>query len=350
MDKFQIAEISGCQAHAGTKATEDVITIAKRIGFAPLYVQMNDLKSGVLHKLNRQFKFYVDWEKAYRRVTAGSIILLQHPFHYPQMTREKILLKMKNEKNVCFVSVVHDVEELRTLGKEEYHKHEFEFMMKIADVLIVHNNVMRDFFITKGFNKEKIVVLGIFDYLRNESNSKLPVFEKSVTIAGNLDVKKSGYIAGLTKLDCKFHLYGPNYSLNNAVNVTYGGVLLPDQVPEVLTKGFGLIWDGDSVETCEGGFGEYLRYNNPHKLSLYLSSGLPVIIWKYAAEAKFVEENGVGYTVESLSEMPELLNRISEAEYKNVAENVRKLSKKLTDGEYMQRALKNAMEIIRIQK
>ena len=133
MDKFQIAEISGCQAHAGTKATEDVITIAKRIGFEPLYVQMNDLKPGVLHKLNRQFRFYVDWEKAYKRATAGSIILLQHPFHYPQMTREKTLLKMRNKKNVHFISIVHDVEELRILGKEQYHKREFEFMMKIAD-------------------------------------------------------------------------------------------------------------------------------------------------------------------------------------------------------------------------
>lgn len=71
---------------------------SKRIGFEPLYVQMNDLKPGVLHKLNRQFRFYVDWEKAYRRATAGSIILLQHPFHYPQMTREKTLLKMRNKK------------------------------------------------------------------------------------------------------------------------------------------------------------------------------------------------------------------------------------------------------------
>lgn len=350
MDKFQIAEISGCQAHAGTKATEDVITIAKRMGVVPLYIRMNDLKSGVLHKLNRQFRFYMDWKKAYQSIAVGSCVLLQHPFHYPQMTREKTLLKMKNKKKVHFVSVVHDVEELRTLGKEQYHKHEFEFMMKIADTLIVHNNVMRDFFIEKGFDKEKIVVLGIFDYLREKSNTKLPVFEKSVTIAGNLDVKKSGYIAGLPMLDCKFHLYGPNYSLDKAANVTYGGILLPDQVPEVLTKGFGLIWDGDSIETCKGGFGDYLRYNNPHKLSLYLSSGLPVIIWKYAAEAKFVEENNVGYTIESLSEISQLLKRISEDEYKKMAENVRKFSKRLTDGEYMQQALKNAMEIMLIKK
>lgn len=346
MDKFQIAEISGCQAHAGTKATEDVITIAKRIGFEPLYVQMNDLKPGVLHKLNRQFRFYVDWEKAYRRATAGSIILLQHPFHYPQMTREKTLLKMRNKKNVHFISIVHDVEELRILGKEQYHKREFEFMMKIADVLIVHNNVMRDFFIAKGFDKEKIVVLGIFDYLRNESNSKLPVFEKSVTIAGNLDVKKSGYLANLPDVNCKFYLYGPNFSLGEADNVIYDGVLLPDQIPKVLTKGFGLIWDGDSIETCKGGFGDYLRYNNPHKLSLYLSSGLPVIIWKNAAEAKFVEENGVGYTVESLHDVQKLMEMISENKYKKMAERVREVSKRLIDGEYMQTALTNAMSII----
>lgn len=346
MNTFQIAEISSNQAHAGTKATEDVITIAEKIGFKPLYVQMNDLKSGILHKVNRQIRFFKDWQKAYRAVTDESIVLLQHPFHYPQLTRESILLKLKKEKKVHFISIVHDVEELRTLGKEEYHKHEFEFMMQIADVLIVHNDVMRDFFIKKGFSKKKIVVLEIFDYLRNERNDELALYEKSITIAGNLDVEKSGYLMHLSEVECKFCLYGPNYSLGNAENITYGGVLPPDQVPRVLTKGFGLIWDGDSIKTCRGGFGDYLRYNNPHKLSLYLSSGLPVIIWKQAAEATFVEKNGVGYTVKSLYEIPELMKKISENEYKNITENVSRISKKLINGEYMQLALREALSNI----
>lgn len=350
MNKFQIAEISGEQAHAGTKATEDVITIAKKIRFAPLYIHMNDLKLGMWHKLNRQFRFLIDWENAYRTITDGSVVLLQHPFHYPQMTREKILLKMKNEKNVNFISIVHDVEELRSLGKEKYHKHEFEFMMQIADVLIVHNSVMRDFFVEKGFNKERIVVLGIFDYLRDESNGHLPVFERTVIIAGNLDAKKSRYLVELPKLDCKFYLYGPNYGLEDATNVIFGGVLPPERVPKVLTKGFGLIWDGDSIETCKGGFGDYLRYNNPHKLSLYLSSGVPVIIWKDAAEAEFVVNNGVGYTVESLYEIPKLLENVSENEYKKMAENVRNISKKLMNGNYMYQALKEAEYKLRVMK
>ena len=219
-------------------------------------------------------------------------------------------------------------------------------MMQIADVLIVHNTVMRDFFVQRGFDKSRIVVLEIFDYLRSGTNHKLPIYEKSIMIAGNLDSRKSGYISGLPEIACKFYLYGPNYSLGESDNITYGGVLSPEQVPEVLTKGFGLIWDGNTVETCKGGTGEYLKYNNPHKLSLYLSSGLPVIIWKDAAEAKFVCENGVGYTIDSLREIPELMERISESDYERISKNVRNISEKLTTGKYMQCALDKAVEII----
>lgn len=289
MNRFQIAEIAGEQSHAGTKATEDVIAIAKRLDFEPVYIHMNDLQPGAIHKVKRQARFYVDWKHAYKLIENNSVVLLQHPFHYPQLERERILLKLKRKKNVRFISIVHDVEELRTLGKKKYHMHEFEFMTKIADVLIIHNDVMRDFFIKKGFDDRKMVTLGIFDYLMKENNDILPTYEKSINIAGNLDIKKSGYLSCLSEVNCRFHLYGPNYSLGDAPSITYGGVLLADQIPKVLTKGFGLIWDGDSIDTCKGGYGDYLRYNNPHKLSLYLSSGLPVIIWKYAAEAAFVE-------------------------------------------------------------
>ena len=34
------------------------------------------------------------------------------------------------------------------------------------------------------------------------------------------------------------------------------------------------MWDGPSPDTCAGVYGAYLRYNNPHKTSLYLAAGL----------------------------------------------------------------------------
>lgn len=244
--------------------------------------------------------------------------------------------------------MVHDVAELRGPKTDAYHKREFKRMMEIADVLIVHNDVMRDFFIKKGFDENRIVTLGIFDYLQEKRDRALPTFDESVIIAGNLNLKKSGYLKNLPELKSKFRLYGPNYSMAEAPNITYGGVLSPEHIPDVLTSGFGLIWDGDSIETCEGGTGEYLRYNNPHKLSLYLSSGLPVIIWKEAAEAGFVEENHVGYTIDSLYDIPKIMNTISAEEYRNIAENVKRIAGKMADGGFMRDALETAVGLIEI--
>lgn len=352
MDKYQIVVVSAKESHAGTKAPEDVTTIAKKLNFEPFYIRLNNSKPGLLNKIRRQFQFLCNWENVYKSAKGDSIILLQHPFYTRQLKRESTLLKLKKKKHVHFICVVHDVDDLRVSDTprpyktEKYFRREFELMMQIADVLIVHNTVMRDFFVQRGFDKSRIVVLEIFDYLRSGTNHRPPIYEKSITIAGNLDSRKSGYISGLPEIACKFYLYGPNYSLGESDNITYGGVLSPEQVPEVLTKGFGLIWDGNTVETCKGGTGEYLKYNNPHKLSLYLSSGLPVIIWKDAAEAKFVCENGVGYTIDSLREIPELMERISESDYERMSKNVKNISEKLTTGKYMQCALDKAVEII----
>ena len=82
--------------------------------------------------------------------------------------------------------------------------------------------------------------------------------------------------------------------------------------------------------------------NNPHKLSLYIAVGLPVIIWDEAAEAEFVKRENIGWTVSSLYELPDKLANISEGDYTVMRNNAVRISKKLRDGEYMTRALKNA--------
>ena len=69
---------------------------------------------------------------------------------------------IKRKKHVKFISLIHDVEELRAFRYNDYYKGEFEFMLRIADVLIVHNAVMKQFFIERGVSEEKIVTLEIF--------------------------------------------------------------------------------------------------------------------------------------------------------------------------------------------
>lgn len=93
------------------------------------------------------------------------------------------------------------------------------------------------------------------------------------------------------------------------------GFVKSDDLIATAQGDFGLVWDGTSVSTCTGDFGEYLQYNNPHKTSLYIRCQLPVIIWNKAALADFVRENGIGICVDSLEELEKILNTLSEEEY-----------------------------------
>jgi hypothetical protein len=91
-----------------------------------------------------------------------------------------------------------------------------------------------------------------------------------------------------------------------------------------------------------GNTGEYLRVNTSHKLSLYLASGLPVIIWDEAAMAEFVLENDVGLVVSSLYQLEEKLGEVSEEDYFRYASNARKIGQRLRNGEYTKAAIKEA--------
>ena len=96
--------------------------------------------------------------------------------------------------------------------------------------------------------------------------------------------------------------------------------------------------------------GLYLKYNNPHKTSLYLSSGLPVIIWSDAALAKFVKINNVGITVDSLSDVSEKIKQITQVDYDIMAHNAKRISQKLTNGYFLKRSLEKSEDYILNQK
>lgn len=352
MEKYQIIEVSNNFNHAGSKAIVDVSEIASNIGYKPIYIRMLTTKISKIAKIQRQLGYFGDWNKCYEKISEDAIVLLQHPFHHKQLTRQKILKKLKDKKRVKFIAMIHDVEELRGFRYNNYYKKEFDFMLQIADVFIVHNEFMKNFFEKKGVSKEKLIELQLFDYLQPIKNNKNILFERSISIAGNLDIKKCGYIARLGEIGVKVKLFGPNYEhgldINN--NVEYQGQFSPDQIPLKLTAGFGLVWDGESIDDCSGQAGQYLRYNNPHKLSLYLSSGLPVVIWSGAAEAEFVRKNHLGLCVGSLLELKKIFENMNENVYKTYVSAVMSIGEGIRRGEYGTKAITLAEKQIRYKE
>lgn len=347
--KYQIVELNLELNHAGSKATQDVYEIVRSLGYKANIIRTATTVDSFMAKIQRQIFFFIDWLKVYFSIEPNSIVFIQNPYHHKQLIRNWVLEGLKRKKNVKFISLVHDVEELRKGLYNNYYKSEFKTMLSLADVIIVHNDKMKDFFIKKGFPETKLVSLKIFDYLTDSKPSDSNVkFERSISIAGNLDIKKSAYISQLGKLGVVVNLYGPNFShlLEKYKEIKYHGSFPASDIPNHLNSGFGLVWDGNSIDSCSGDFGEYLQYNNPHKLSLYLASGIPVVIWDKAAESKFVKENNLGLCVSSLYELQDKLNSITEQEFNEMIDNVEKQTDLLIHGKYTEASILEAEKII----
>ena len=186
-----------------------------------------------------------------------------------------------------------------------------------------------------------VLFLEIFDYLIPKFQEKTTLTkDRPIIVAGNLAKEKAGYLYVLPETP-SYNLYGVGFDKNRALeNEAYFGSFLPDELPSALEGGFGLVWDGDSAETCSGVFGEYLRFNNSHKASLYLASGFPLVVWKQSALSRFVLENGCGIAVESLHDLKNTIENLSDADYQELIANAKNIGKKIRDGFYLTSALK----------
>ncbi len=343
------------QRTAGTKARDDIAKILDGMGYQSIAVTVPEVdrgKQNALQKLEFHAKLRRIWDKSLKDLQKDDELVIQFP-----ILNHSVLLKGSIEKlhrkGVKIILLIHDLEMLRWVMRDDISKREKlrlrleeESLLNACDAMIVHNYRMKQKLTKMGFDENKMVVLGIFDYLvpDKEDNFAKTCADGPVVVAGVLRRHKAAYTYDLPS-EPDYRLYGVGYEGEPRENVEYLGSFPPDDLPGVMEGKFGLVWDGDSTQTCAGAFGKYMRVNNPHKTSLYLSSGLPVVIWKDAALARFVEKNGCGITVESLQELPEKLAGISNEEYRKICDNTKVISAKMRDGYYTKRAVEKASSL-----
>ncbi len=301
-----------------------------------------------------------EWEKKTSILERGDVLLVQFPAVNHSLFLCRVLKSLK-KRGIFLVAVLHDVEAIRGLKrrnkslKNRLRKYFEEVLcLKYFDKLIVHNARMSKM-VGKAMNipAEKMVDLKIFDYLAGETDSGSRDKSDGVIIAGNLTPVKAGYVYSLPE-DVRWNLYGVNFAgraltaekaaeLKPEKGVVYYGSFPAEEIAENLEGGFGLVWDGPSCRSCEGVYGEYLRINNPHKTSLYLAAGLPVIIWKEAALAPFILARECGVAVGSLSEIREVTQGMDEKTYSALRENAQAVGRLLIAGEFTKRAVRAAL-------
>ena len=284
------------------------------------------------------------------KVHRGDVVLIQYPFKKFYVMQCE-LARLKGAKTI---TLIHD---LGTFRRRKLTATQEMKRLSHTDHLIVHNESMKRWLEEHGWNKG-ITCLEIFDYLvgeqgpqgaENREHSK-----PRIVYAGGFGEKKSSFVYKIDKVmaGLEFQLYGKGETAGYAEywdNVKYMGCLSSDELIRTVDADWGLVWDGDAVETLSGNWGEYLKLNNPHKTSFYLCAGLPVVMWTGSAMAPFILEHKLGITVDSLEELPLKLIMMPKEEYKELKDSAVEFSEKLKSGYFFRKAFGAALQYLGVR-
>lgn len=322
IDTYYLAESYSSNLHTASIVRKDNEKILAGEGFAEL--KFRHVKEGSVivkwRRLNELVKLVLSVKK-------NSLVV----FHLPLLANAYgMLLKMLGKRGVKTAAVIIDIDGLR-YRDENILKKEIA-VLKQFTYIIAHNSAMKNF-LEQYIDTGKIYTIELFDYPAGQE-----VLEKNlpgtVCFAGNFE--KAGFVNELDKLPgVHFNLYGPSFTLTGKKNISYKGSFTPHELPQKLEGSFGLVWDGSSINTCD----DYLRYNNPHKLSLYIAAGMPVIVWEKSAVAKLVLENNIGITINSLQELGDKIKAMPVEEYNRMKQNTGTLRRQLIKGDFLRTAI-----------
>lgn len=264
---------------------------------------------------------------------------------YPMKKCYSIACTFAHLKGAKVITLIHDLGSFRRkkLTPQQENKR-----LSHSDYIILHNESMMAFVMEHG-SKIKLSSLELFDYLSpiTTPSYNTPHSPWKVIYAGGLSPNRNLFLYQLDPYinNWNMELFGKNFDTSRAndwQHIHFKGLLPPDTLLSTVKGDFGLVWDGNSIDQCSGNWGEYLRVNNPHKTSFYLRGGMPVIIWKEAALAAFIEKNKIGICVNSLQEINEKLAAITTTEYKVMRQNAKEISQKVELGYFTQKALLDA--------
>lgn len=326
---------------AGNKAKTDIEDIMSGCNFKNIGLA----RTVSSNKIYGYFRTFFGVVKSVFSMHRGDIVVLQYPFK----KYFEFLCKAARFNNAKVITVIHDLGSFRrkklTLEKEIRR-------LSGSDFIIAHNSSMKKFLEENGC-KVKINCLQIFDYLSSSGiNGKKTVQRPfKVVYAGTLNYKKNRFVYNVGNYIKSYILvlYGRGLEkehFNFTSKIDFRGFIASDKMISENDGDFGLVWDGNSSDTCGGDYGIYLKYNNPHKASFYLRSGMPLIVWSQSALAEFVIDNKIGFCIDKITDIDDILEKMTDEEYNVMKVNACRMSVLLNSGHYIKQAINEGIDYL----
>ena len=188
--------------NAGNKARNDVESIVKSQGFKALILSVDNWYE--MSTAKAQIHKAKAFSHSLNQLNEGDELLIQFPMlHHSFFTTS--LVKKARKRGVKIYFIIHDLDALRFMnGQAVPLKHRIRMkiqesgLLAAADGIIAHNPIMKSVLVDKGIAEDKIVSLGIFDYLIPNFQEKTGLSKNQpIIVAGNLAQEKAGYLYSL---------------------------------------------------------------------------------------------------------------------------------------------------------
>lgn len=340
------------------KGRDDYFEVLRRMGFERIsipVIRTGDLNS-IKDRLMQELRLAGAWKKCTGHLGKGDVLIIHSPNSEKFLRYGSVIRKIRQRG--CRVIVI--LFELETFFWVDYARvgrikrfaarHIEKVLFGVSNVIISHNDRMKARLESIGVDGNKITSVGVMDYLRDDSIDEESCRRRihkdgPVVLSSNLAPYKSVFAYHLPE-GLRIDLYGPDYSGPVNDDIRYRGVYDPLELMDVMEGSFGLVWDSTSAETCDGPFGEYMLFNNPHKIALYLASGMPVIVWDKSAMADFVCKEGCGFMISRLREIPDRISEMTDEEYEAMRLSAMRVGAGMRKGEHIRAAVERALDML----
>ena len=280
---------------------------------------------------------------ALKDVRKGDIVLIQYPFWHGTAIFSELLETVKSVNNAKVAIFIHDVVNMldghtELLGYEVYQ-------FKNADILIMPSKKLYErmcgyYDLTK--HNIRTIYYDMFDcpFDANVEFHSSTQFRKRILYTGDMDRMEDG-LKSLDKIDV--NIYGCAIDEKYLTDKIHwkGSFEYNDIALELHNSGgFGLIW------TNHAAFERYYLYNAPYELTTYIIAEIPLICKKGSAYGKYVEDNGIGICVNSLTDAQNIILNMQKSEYENMLRNIRVVKDMLLCGYNTRKALNEMLDIL----
>jgi hypothetical protein len=301
------------------KAREDLDVVAEELGYQVLEESQFD-----------------DWKN---QIRPDDIVLFPFPNKKGSEAGDLFMIKTILSFSAKIITLAYNVDYLRYPDADRASIIE---ALENSHVVISMTEKMAEQLKQDGVTTPPITTLGLFDYLLDKTKKTPANYKKEIIFAGS--PYKVPYAANWTnKTPLKVYSRREEFPEPNNGNLSYGGYFPPEQLPFEIKDGFGLIFDADSDT---GTFAEYQTMNTPHKASLFLNAGVPILVNRRAAVANIILGLQAGIAIDSVDDIDDVIKSLSKEEYDFMAKNALMASPLIANGYFYRKAIISAETLI----